>query len=109
MLDTELPYGVFSSLSSNFLESDASAAAGCGDEAQFACDAIIPLTRRTPNSDLYNAMAKTGFKTLRRIGDVDAASTIAAAVYSGHLAAMEMLNSTDSTRTHARREHPKRH
>lgn len=80
-----------------------------GDEAQFACDAIIPLTRRTPNSDLYNAMAKTGFKTLRRIGDVDAASTIAAAVYSGHLAAMEMLNSTDSTRTHARREHPKRH
>lgn len=80
-----------------------------GDEAQFACDAIIPLTRRTPNSDLYNAMAKTGFKTLRRIGDVDAASTIAAAVYSGHLAAMEMLNGTDSTRTHARREHPKRH
>ena len=38
MPDTELPYGVFSSLSSNFLESDASAAAGCGDEAQFAID-----------------------------------------------------------------------
>ena len=79
-----------------------------GDVAQLACDAIIPLTRRAPNSGLYNAMVKTGLKTLRRIGDVDAASTIAAAVYSGHLAAMEMLNGTDSTLTHARREHPKR-
>ncbi len=79
-----------------------------GDEAQFACDAIIPLTRRAPNSDLYQALADTGFKSLRRIGDVDAASTIAAAVYSGHRAAMEMLHGTDSTITHTRREHPAR-
>jgi dimethylamine/trimethylamine dehydrogenase len=79
-----------------------------GEEAQLACDAIIPLTRRAPNSELYQAMLETGFKSLRRIGDVDAASTIAAAVYSGHSAAMEILNGTDSTVTHARREHPKR-
>ena len=79
-----------------------------GEEALFACDAIIPLTRRAPNSDLYKSMSETGFKSLRRIGDVDAASTIAAAVYSGHRAAMEMLNGVDSTITHTRREHPAR-
>ena len=38
MPDTELPYGVSPFFSSNFLESDVSAAAGCGDEAQFAID-----------------------------------------------------------------------
>ena len=79
-----------------------------GEEARFGCDAIIPLTRRAPNSYLYKALSDTGFKSLRRIGDVEAASTIAAAVYSGHRAAMEMLNGVDSTITHARREHPER-
>ena len=36
--DTELPYGVSPFFSANFFESDVSAAAGCGDEAQFAID-----------------------------------------------------------------------
>lgn len=79
-----------------------------GIKATFACDAIIPLTRRAPNSGLYHALSAAGFKSIRRIGDVDAASTIAAAVYSGHRTAMEMLNGTSSTVTHARREHPPR-
>ena len=79
-----------------------------GETQRFACDAIIPLTRRAPNGALFNAVDQNPFKSVRCIGDVDAASTIAAAVYSGHRAAMEMLTGTDSTVTHARREHPDR-
>jgi hypothetical protein len=45
-------------------------------------------------------------KTLLRIGDADAASTIAAAVYSGYRAAMDLGRNTDPAQTHGRREHP---
>ena len=79
-----------------------------GETQGFACDAIIPITRRAPNGALFNALDQSLFKSVRRIGDVDAASTIAAAVYSGHRAVMEMLTGADSTVTHARREHPAR-
>lgn len=67
-----------------------------GQESDIAADWVIPLARRLPNDDLYQALllaqasAQAGTPThIVRIGDSLAPGTIAAAVYSGYKAAME--------------------
>ena len=80
-----------------------------GQTDVIACDGVIPLTRRLPVTDLYSDLSDRRtpeMKTLLRIGDADAASTIAAAVYSGYRAAMDLGRNTDPAQTHGRREHP---
>lgn len=58
------------------------------------CAALVMVTMRTPEITLYNdlldAGAETRCKTLSRIGDCLAPSTIAAAIYSGHRYAREL-------------------
>ena len=61
------------------------------------CDSLVLISERIPNDKLYHSLqeksenlSETGIKTLKCIGDCLAPSTIAAAVYSGHLAAREL-------------------
>tara|TARA_B100000686_G_scaffold317731_1_gene366790 strand:- start:125 stop:1099 length:975 start_codon:yes stop_codon:yes gene_type:complete len=61
------------------------------------CDSLVLITERIPNDGLYHSLQKkseilseTGINTVKCIGDCLAPSTIAAAVYSGHLAAREL-------------------
>ncbi len=61
-----------------------------------ACGSLVLVTERVPEDGLFHAMnrnseslASSGIKTLKRIGDCLAPGIIAAAVYSGHLAARE--------------------
>jgi dimethylamine/trimethylamine dehydrogenase len=58
---------------------------------------VVMVTSRAPVNDLYQALAAdtaaleaAGIKSIRATGDCDAASTIALAVYDGHMAAREM-------------------
>jgi len=60
------------------------------------CDSLLLVTERIPNDGLFNSLdadserlTNAGIKTLKCIGDSFAPATIAAAVYSGHLAARE--------------------
>ena len=60
------------------------------------CDSLVLISERIPNDKLYHSLQEkseklsaAGIKTLKCIGDCLAPSTIAAAVYSGHLAARE--------------------
>jgi dimethylamine/trimethylamine dehydrogenase len=55
------------------------------------------VTSRRPNNELYlaltqhqNRLAEVGIASVQAIGDCDAPSTIAAAVYDGHRAAREL-------------------
>ena len=61
------------------------------------CDSLVLISERIPNDELYHSLqeksenlSEAGIKTLKCIGDCLAPSTIAAAVYSGHLAAREL-------------------
>ena len=61
------------------------------------CDSLVLISERIPNDTLYHLLQEksenlstAGIKTLKCIGDCLAPSTIAAAVYSGHLAAREL-------------------
>ena len=61
------------------------------------CDSLVLITERIPNAKLYHSlqempenMSAAGINSLKCIGDCLAPSTIAAAVYSGHLAAREL-------------------
>ena len=61
------------------------------------CDSLLLVTERTPNDGLFNSLnsdperlTNAGIKTLKCIGDSFSPATIAAAVYSGHLAAREL-------------------
>ena len=61
------------------------------------CDSLLLVTERIPNDGLFNSLnvdperlTNAGIKTLKCIGDSFAPATIAAAVYSGHLAAREL-------------------
>ena len=74
------------------------------DDKEHSIDAtaVLMVTARTPNDDLYQALQRRredgmeGMpKTLRRIGDCDAPSIIAAAVHAGHRYARE-LDSNDA-------------
>ena len=59
--------------------------------SSIAADTLVVVTSREPSDGLYSALAAdparleaAGVKTLERIGDCVAPSTIAAAVYAGH-------------------------
>jgi dimethylamine/trimethylamine dehydrogenase len=64
---------------------------------------VITVTAREPRDELYRqladdpeALAATGIRTLRKIGDCDAPALIAHAVYAGHRAARELEAPPDS-------------
>ncbi len=82
-----------------------------GRETQLSCDAVLPLTRRKPVTDLYDALlahtAVDRIQSVTRIGDAEAPSIIAAAVYSGHRAAMDLGKSIDLAARYGKREHPR--
>ena len=68
-----------------------------GKEQWLACDSLLLVTARQANDNLYfelrekvEAGAQGAPKTLRKIGDCDAPSLIAAAVYAGHRYAREL-------------------
>lgn len=67
-----------------------------GAASALAADSVVLVTARRPNDDLYLGLQArvaewpgAGVHSVRRIGDADAPSTIAAAVYSGHKAGRE--------------------
>jgi dimethylamine/trimethylamine dehydrogenase len=62
-----------------------------GREETRPCAALVTVTARAPEAGLYEALAaapealeRAGIKSVTRIGDALAPSTIAAAVYAGH-------------------------
>ncbi|SME97793.1 dimethylamine/trimethylamine dehydrogenase [Tistlia consotensis] len=68
-----------------------------GERQDLAADWLLPLTRREPVDGLYRELAALqeagetpGLKGLQRIGDCEAPNIIAAAVYSGYKAAVEL-------------------
>ena len=65
-----------------------------GGMAELTCDALVLVTERRSNDQLYNQLKPllaSGLLThLSLIGDAKAPHLIAQAVYSGHLAAREM-------------------
>lgn len=79
-----------------------------GRPGELACDVVIPVCRRIPVLDLYDglrAMDNSGLKSVTRIGDAEAPSTIAAAVHAGHRAAMDLGREVDLAAVYGRREH----
>ena len=72
-------------------------------ETTLACDAIVLVTDRIPNDELYHelkpALADGRLKSLRLIGDAEAPNIIAQAVFSGHLAAREFDEAVDPDMT----------
>lgn len=67
-----------------------------GRSQSMASDAIVAVTARTPNEQLYRQLADkvaggtlASVKSVRRIGDCDAPAIIASAVYAGHKYARE--------------------
>ena len=67
-----------------------------GRERALPCASLLLVTMRLPNDDLFNELmadsdrlAAAGIRSLTRIGDCLAPSTIAAAVYAGHRYARE--------------------
>lgn len=84
-----------------------------GRESMLACDVLLPVCRRLPETALFDALnqrqqsgAAGTLKSVVRIGDAEAPSTIASAVYGGYRAGMELGRSLDLTATFGRREHP---
>jgi dimethylamine/trimethylamine dehydrogenase len=68
-----------------------------GRERAVPCSSLVLVTMRLPNDSLFleltgdpDRLATAGIKSVTRIGDCLAPSTIAAAVYAGHRAAREM-------------------
>jgi len=68
-----------------------------GRQRRVAADALVMVTARLPNDELYRALAERveagspgAPRTLRRIGDCEAPAIIAAAVYAGHRYAREL-------------------
>jgi dimethylamine/trimethylamine dehydrogenase len=82
-----------------------------GAESELAADSVVLVTARQPNSGLYLGLEarigewdSAGVQSLRRIGDADAPSTIAAAVYAGHKAGREFENDDADPALAIRRE-----
>jgi dimethylamine/trimethylamine dehydrogenase len=67
------------------------------------CAALVPVTMRMPDDTLYHDLHARNLPSLIRIGDCLAPSTIAAAVYAGHLCARD-LGAPKSDETPFRRE-----
>ena len=68
-----------------------------GPPRTLPCATLVPVTMRLPDDGLYAELAAdparlrgAGIKSVLRIGDCLAPSTIAAAVYAGHRAAREL-------------------
>ena len=73
-----------------------------GESTVLTCDALVLVTARIPNASLESELEKVqnywdeaGLKSITRIGDANAPSTIAAAVYSGHRYARELDEEVD--------------
>ena len=73
-----------------------------GESTVLKCDALVLVTARIPNASLDSELEKVrnswdeaGIKSVTRIGDANAPSTIAAAVYSGHRYARELDEELD--------------
>ncbi len=84
-----------------------------GKISELECDAVIPLTRKIPETDLYYnltsdkaKLSNAGIKSVVRIGDAEAPSIIAAAVHSGYRAAMDLGKDIDLAERYGKREHP---
>jgi len=80
------------------------------------CDYVIPLTRKLPVAELYDALmaqsenwASVGLKTVEKVGDANAPSLIAAAVYSGYRAAIELGQTLDDAQIYGKKEQPGLH
>ena len=71
-------------------------------------DSLILITSRTPDNELYQSLLahKERFKTLHAIGDCEAPSTVAAAVYAGHISARNLESAEDFYAPLYRREMP---
>ena len=71
-------------------------------------DSLIMITSRTPDNAVYHDLLahENKFKTLLAIGDSEAPSTVAAAVFSGHLAARNLGSDEDFYTPLFRREMP---
>jgi dimethylamine/trimethylamine dehydrogenase len=74
---------------------------------------LAMVTARRPQHDLYfelegdpDALQEAGIKSVTRIGDCVAPSTIAAAVYAGHLYAREFDCEIDIDKVQYLRERP---
>ena len=79
-----------------------------GDKATISCiyseakrelpfDQLLTVTSRLPNDKLYHALKdEPQLSSLTRVGDCDAPSIIAAAVFAGHRYAQEFEEDTDS-------------
>lgn len=72
-----------------------------GREEERSAEGLVMITARIPNDKLYHELAaqpevlsEAGVKTLHRIGDCQAPSTIARAVHSGHKFAREFDEET---------------
>ena len=72
------------------------------------CDGVIPLTRRIPSVQLYNSLIKmvdnSKKHSIIKIGDADAPSHIAGAVYSGYRNAIECGANFSSSEFYGKRE-----
>lgn len=80
---------------------------------RLSCDVMIPICRRLPNqrehddfARLYESGQAAAVKSFARIGDADAPNTIAAAVYAGYRAGVELGKTLDLAQVFGRREHP---
>ena len=64
---------------------------------EVAFDTLVMVTSRESDDGLYQALQAHAekFQTLRSIGDCDAPSTVAAAVYDGHSAARHLQSTQD--------------
>ena len=71
-------------------------------------DSLVLITSRQPDHSLYHRLMEhqAKFKTLLAIGDCEAPSTVAAAVYAGHLAARNLQSEEDIYEPLFRREMP---
>ncbi|MBT4871694.1 MAG: hypothetical protein HON39_03520, partial [Marinovum sp.] len=83
------------------------------NRSTIACDAVVPLTRKIPVTDLYddlisdeNGCRAAGIQSVARIGDAEAPSIIAAAIHSGYRAAIDLGQDIDLAQCYGRREHP---
>ncbi len=86
-----------------------------GRRGEMACDGLVPVTRRIPTLDLYDelhALQQAGevpedlraADAVRRIGDAEAPNTIAAAVYAGYRAGVELGQTVDLAERFGRRD-----
>lgn len=84
------------------------------DRKDVLSGALVSITMRLPNDDLYNdlmamgkAVKEAGIKSIKRIGDCYGPSIIASATYEGHRYARELESNVDIDVVPFKREHYK--